>query len=334
MTTIVGMLPSKPIAIPQTNSNNPNTTTTSSSSSYKEIIKQLAAQTATKPYGDIPPMLKKKRKKREIRSKLIRRMSHVEDWIQVDSKESLPDEEELVQSPFRNFLSQDFITEVLPLHVPPPSLSELYYDDNNSANEQQADIFSDEEDEDLSSWKSDEEEELSSDLYHHHQDQLLRRRSISTFTSPSSPPLFTPLSAVSCAISSSPPHLSNTNHQVWQDTIQKLKKSLIVSSSPTTQKKNNKKKKLIPMPPAPRRPLLSKRRSEATTQPRFNPITNTYTRDTRSNPDHLLMISAELNMMRAKKLLSPLKPRGFLPRRKDAFVRGEHRKRSHLSIEW
>jgi len=39
------------------------------------------------------------------------------------------------------------------------------------------------------------------------------------------------------------------------------------------------------------------------------------------------MITAELNMMRARKLLSPLKPRGFLPRRRDAFVRGDISKR-------
>ena len=98
-------------------------------SSYKEIIKQLAAQ-APKPYGDIPPLLKKRRKKSSGRhqkemgtqgksrrrkhrqqqqqqkssasppdpeqQKPMRRMSHVEDWIVVDSKESLPDEEELV----------------------------------------------------------------------------------------------------------------------------------------------------------------------------------------------------------------------------------------------
>ena len=97
-------------------------------SSYKEIIKQLAAQ-APKPYGAIPPLLKKRRKKsggrhqKELEAKQLqqqeqqqqqqqqqessatpdpeqqkpmRRMSHVEDWIVVDSKESLPDEEELV----------------------------------------------------------------------------------------------------------------------------------------------------------------------------------------------------------------------------------------------
>lgn len=75
-------------------------------SSYKEIIKLLAAQ-APKPYGAIPPLLKKRKKKtksrrvdtsqeRKDQQKPIRRMSHVEDWIVVDSKESLPDEEELV----------------------------------------------------------------------------------------------------------------------------------------------------------------------------------------------------------------------------------------------
>lgn len=79
--------------------------------SYKEIIKQLAAQ-APKPYGAIPPLLKKRKKKsskhRSRRKspdpedepqqiKPMRRMSHVEDWIVVDSKESLPDEEELVR---------------------------------------------------------------------------------------------------------------------------------------------------------------------------------------------------------------------------------------------
>ncbi|KAI9318577.1 hypothetical protein BX666DRAFT_1514788 [Dichotomocladium elegans] len=114
--------------------------------SYKELIRQLAAQ-APKPYGAIPPLLKKRKKKNakhqrsssssekskspttraartpplppppplpllpqlqeqdapspsrtssEQQRKPMRRMSHVEDWIVVDSKESLPDEEELV----------------------------------------------------------------------------------------------------------------------------------------------------------------------------------------------------------------------------------------------
>lgn len=101
------MLPSKPITIPGQQLEN--------EISYREIIKQLA-QTTTKPYGDIPPLMKSKKKKKPKkdkdspptskptsttsstaeRSKPMRRMSHVEDWIVVDSKESLPDEEELV----------------------------------------------------------------------------------------------------------------------------------------------------------------------------------------------------------------------------------------------
>lgn len=99
------MLPSKPITIPGQPLEN--------EMSYREIIKQLA-QTTAKPYGDIPPMMKSKKKKKpkkdkensptskststasSERAKPMRRMSHVEDWIVVDSKESLPDEEELV----------------------------------------------------------------------------------------------------------------------------------------------------------------------------------------------------------------------------------------------
>lgn len=86
--------PSKPITIP----GQLDTTI-----SYREIIKQLAAQQTTKPYGDIPPMLNKRHKKKRPKSarkepqEPMRRMSHVEDWIVVDSKESLPDEEELVR---------------------------------------------------------------------------------------------------------------------------------------------------------------------------------------------------------------------------------------------
>ncbi|KAF9431337.1 hypothetical protein BGZ76_000451 [Entomortierella beljakovae] len=47
------------------------------------------------------------------------------------------------------------------------------------------------------------------------------------------------------------------------------------------------------------------------------------TRETRSNTDYLRMMAAELRMIRARKLVSPLKPRGFLPRRKDPFRRGD-----------
>ncbi|KAF9184578.1 hypothetical protein BGZ51_003290 [Haplosporangium sp. Z 767] len=43
------------------------------------------------------------------------------------------------------------------------------------------------------------------------------------------------------------------------------------------------------------------------------------TRETRSNTDYLRMMAAELRMIRSRKLVSPLKPRGYLPRRKDPF---------------
>ncbi|KAI8068160.1 uncharacterized protein B0P05DRAFT_552082 [Gilbertella persicaria] len=56
--------------------------------SYKDMIKQLAAQ-APEPYGAIPPRIKRKKKKKPA-------LDHVENWIAVDSKESLPDEQDLV----------------------------------------------------------------------------------------------------------------------------------------------------------------------------------------------------------------------------------------------
>jgi hypothetical protein len=73
------------------------------------------------------------------------------------------------------------------------------------------------------------------------------------------------------------------------------------------------------MPLPPKRPS---RRSVANSEPRIDLHSNTIRRDIRANPDHLRMIVAELNMMRARKVMCPLKPRGFLPRRKDVFVRG------------
>ncbi|KAF9898882.1 hypothetical protein BX616_003490 [Lobosporangium transversale] len=45
------------------------------------------------------------------------------------------------------------------------------------------------------------------------------------------------------------------------------------------------------------------------------------TRETRSNTNYLRMMAAELRMIRSRKLVSPLKPRGYLPRRKDPFRR-------------
>ncbi|CAO3625768.1 unnamed protein product [Cunninghamella blakesleeana] len=77
---------SDPVPIPQVNNNMPF--------SYKEIVKQLTAQ-APQPYGAIPPLMKKKPKKKKKqpqpqRRRPVRRMSHVENWVAVDSKESLP----------------------------------------------------------------------------------------------------------------------------------------------------------------------------------------------------------------------------------------------------
>ncbi|KAG0360090.1 hypothetical protein BG005_011524 [Podila minutissima] len=47
-------------------------------------------------------------------------------------------------------------------------------------------------------------------------------------------------------------------------------------------------------------------------------------RETRSNTDYLRMMAAELRMIRSRKLISPLKPRGYLPRRKDPFRNGSN----------
>ncbi|KAI8881974.1 hypothetical protein K501DRAFT_252275 [Backusella circina FSU 941] len=361
MPTLIGMLPSSNVVLipgPITTAATTTTTTTTAELSYKVVIRQLAAQTQMKPYGDIPPMLNKKRNdnKKSRRQKLNnnqRRMSHVEDWIKVDSKESLPDEEDLVQaSPFKNLLSQDFFTQVLPLHMPPPSLSKKDFfseddsvvdygmedddDDDDDDDDEIEDIDDIEDDDDDDDEEFDDTKSEKENGYHHR----LRK----SFTKSAS---FISTSATH-TISSSPPQLSNFDHHLWQETIAKLKQTLksTKQQKPENEKQQDEKKKeknlkkrtkkmLIPMPIPPRKPIKKqKRRSEATTQPRFNPDTNTYTRDTRSNPDHLRIISAELNMMRKRKLLSPLKPRGFLPRRKDSFVRGENRKRSQLITEY
>ncbi|KAI8333665.1 hypothetical protein BC941DRAFT_434142 [Chlamydoabsidia padenii] len=66
---------------------------------YKEIIRNLTAN-APQPYGAIPPLMKKKKPKTKKKRPQppVRRMSHVENWVAVDSKESIPDEDELVSS--------------------------------------------------------------------------------------------------------------------------------------------------------------------------------------------------------------------------------------------
>ncbi|GAN01340.1 hypothetical protein MAM1_0006c00773 [Mucor ambiguus] len=377
------------------------------------MIKQLAAQ-APEPYGAIPPLSrrkdkdKSKRKKKKKRSSKhkktpIRRMSHVENWLAVDSKESIPDEEDLVQSsPFRNFLSTDFL--VLPLHMPPPSLSATVPDEEltrpasataatdkkdlrpilfpikqppiqvipitdsrliDEEDEDDDDEDGEEDEEDGEEDDEDEEEEEEDDEIA--TDKMLnRKRSIPSFSKSQQP---STSMTKSYAMSTSPPSSSSPSSTAvmstsasstssteqeptksrWLETIAQLRRSLTLSNTRQQQQQqkqqpqqdspdtnppsSTRKSNFIPMPLPPKRNVRKKRRSEATTQPRFDPETNTYTRDTRSNPDHLRMISAELNMMRHRKLSSPLKPRGFLPRRTDAFIRGQQRKLSALKNE-
>lgn len=189
----------------------------------------------------------------------------------------------------------------------------------------------DEEDEETEYEEEDEEETEDDDDEDEDEDNksISSKRSIPSFSKSQTPSTST---TRSYAMSSSPPKEEQTRSR-WLETIAQLKKSLTRSTLGGTGGVGKKKKEqvnvkkeivFIPMPLPPKR-NIRKRRSEATTQPRFNPETNTYTRDTRSNPDHLRMISAELNMMRSRKLSSPLKPRGFLPRRTDSFIRGEKR---------
>ncbi|KAI9303411.1 hypothetical protein BJ944DRAFT_268464 [Cunninghamella echinulata] len=45
-----------------------------------------------------------------------------------------------------------------------------------------------------------------------------------------------------------------------------------------------------------------------------------HVRSLRANPDHLRMIVAEVNMMRANKIISPLRPRAVLLERNDPFL--------------
>ncbi|ORE03736.1 hypothetical protein BCV72DRAFT_27310 [Rhizopus microsporus var. microsporus] len=313
--TLSSFTRSDPVSIPTSNNKN-----TDNEQSYKDMIKQLAAQ-APEPYGAIPP-LKRKQKKKRPKETAIRRLSYVENWLAVDSKESIPDEEDLKpSSPFRNFLSTDFL--VLPLHMPPPSLSaqneELPIYDSRPSSE--IDLLHMEEVEEEDDEDEEEDDEIEYDIPDEQQrpKTLTKQRSIPSFSKSVRPSTST---TKSYAMSSSPPHQDESSS--W---IETLRRSLVLSTSP------RQAKQLIPMPLPPPKPRMRKRRSEATTQPRFNPETNTYTRDTRSNPDHLRMISAELNMMRARKLSSPLKPRGFLPRRTDVFIRGENRRKSLLCNE-
>ncbi|KAI7886148.1 hypothetical protein K492DRAFT_178302 [Lichtheimia hyalospora FSU 10163] len=53
---------------------------------------------------------------------------------------------------------------------------------------------------------------------------------------------------------------------------------------------------------------------------RQNPLKHHHARDIRVNSDHLRMIVAEANMMRAQKIVGPLRPRSYLPKRLDPFT--------------
>ncbi|KAL1923321.1 uncharacterized protein VTP21DRAFT_8301 [Calcarisporiella thermophila] len=55
-------------------------------------------------------------------------------------------------------------------------------------------------------------------------------------------------------------------------------------------------------------------------------------RDVRSNPNFLRMMAGELNMIRAHKLASPLRPRALLPKRRDGYCKGRPSKRREAII--
>ncbi|KAF9207125.1 hypothetical protein BGZ49_001113 [Haplosporangium sp. Z 27] len=85
-------------------------------------------------------------------------------------------------------------------------------------------------------------------------------------------------------------------------------------------------KRTIPKPPS--HVLQSSCRKDQLTAPEekkqeqeqeFPLPRNLASRETRSNSDYLRMMASEMRMIRAHKLICPLKPRGYLPRRKDIF---------------
>lgn len=60
--------------------------------------------------------------------------------------------------------------------------------------------------------------------------------------------------------------------------------------------------------------------SSSSRQDELIPPTFHHTRGIRSNTAYLRMIVAEVNMMRADKIVGPLRPRSILPKRTDAFM--------------
>ncbi|ORX58962.1 hypothetical protein DM01DRAFT_1381585 [Hesseltinella vesiculosa] len=295
-----------------------------SSLSYKHIIKQLASQ-APKVYGDIPPRKNVKvHKKRAIHPEtdVHNRMSHVENWVLVD-KERLPDEQDLTRSlHLRNYLTFDFVSEVLPLHTPPLSLSDPRSEDLEDQMVALADKLQVTR---LVGKSLPQPVPFPASVPNnpnHKKAPLLVRRTSFTSQTPS-----IRLTLDSSSNQKTDQQTSPLLQQVrWLQTMQRLRHSLIRFG------KKEKPHRRIPFPAPPPKPRAN-RRSEATTQPRFNPVTNTYLRDTRANPDHLRMIVAELNMIRHRKLMCPLRRRDFLPRRNDIVYLGSQRRRSPLMNE-
>lgn len=327
---------------------------TSSSSSYPDFVRELASQ-APRPYGTIPPRRRRKRRKSAISEessspgqaqgaspdepsvlRIQRRMSHVEDWIKVDSKESLPDDDEL--SPSSSLLSQLFssstsqVPYVLPLHVPPPNLSnpsasnEIFTNylwqsavDSNPGiiPSETVDLSSEEEDiEDMCIDCTDNQNAASVLPWSGEQTKAKPVLSLATVTAKRS---LLPTCNTSTGWTNRLRQSLNTLHQYYTPNNNR---SLSILESFGNRYKATAPAKRMALPKAPK---ISKsaRRSEANTEPRIDLQNNVIRRDIRANPDHLRIIVAELNMMRSRKVLYPLKPRNFLPRRKDIFVRGE-----------
>jgi len=281
-------------------------------------------------------------------------MSHVEDWEKVDSKEPLPDDDELTSEP--SLLSQLFSSSafqgahVLPLHVPPPNMSNPieFLQEQNTSNGLYGNLtqsttkihnrFSSSATSRAHFWDSSSYNSntsmLPGDMTEEYDEEDDFDHAIAVPMEDVSAILpwageqtkARPVLSLATAIAKRP--LSSSRSPLeW---LTRLRKSISMpamaaihgtpnSFSSRSLKETDRSRKWTAMPPPPKR---LPRRSVATSEPRIDLHSNTIRRDIRANPDHLRMIVAELNMMRARKVMCPLKPRGFLPRRKDIFVRG------------
>ncbi|CAO3659317.1 unnamed protein product [Umbelopsis ramanniana] len=278
-------------------------------------------------------------------------MSHVEDWVKVDSKETLPDDDELTSASL-SLLAQLFSSSafqgahVLPLHVPPPNLS------NPSELLQEPSLLDTLYEEDITKAEARSYSRLAITSGNYFWDSP-------TTTSFSSNPGASPSDIDETADTAYGEVVEDDNMSFCMEDAtsilpwagEQTKAIPVLSLATATAKRQMNHSQLqggwlhrlrssfgpsltydtprrsppvrpntrpsMPLPP--KRPS---RRSVANSEPRIDLNSNTIRRDIRANPDHLRMIVAELNMMRARKVMCPLKPRGFLPRRKDVFVRG------------